>query len=174
MLRLNQVTRFAALFGALVVSTTSLRAADIGGTISSTLTITEDSQLVDDVTCTVTGAACIAFGAAGLTLDLNGFTMTGLADPATACFGGVIGLMGGEFGIFVNGFNNATIRGPGVVQRFRAQGIQLNNSSGSSIKDVTSSTNCASGFQVNNGSENVLENNVAIRNSHPTAACGGI
>jgi len=34
-----------------------------------------------------TGAACIAFGASGLTLDLNGFTMTGLADPAKACVG---------------------------------------------------------------------------------------
>src|SRR5690349_5223682 len=103
-------------------------AADIGGTISSTLTITENSQLVDDVTCTVTGGACIAFGAAGLTLDLNGFTMTGLADPATACFGGTAAGPGGEFGIFVNGFNNVTIRGPGLIQRFRAQGILLNNS----------------------------------------------
>jgi hypothetical protein len=150
------------------------QAVDIGGKISSTVTITEDSQLVDDVTCSVTGAACIAFGAAGLTLDLNGFTMTGLADPATACFGGVVAGMGGEFGIFVNGFSNVTIRGPGLVQRFRAQGIQLNNSSGSTITDVTSSTNCASGFQLNNGSNNLLQNNVSVRNANATAACGGI
>ena len=174
MLRLKQITRSAAFLGALVVSASSAHAADIGGTISSTLTITEDSQLVDDVTCTVTGAACIAFGAAGLTLDLNGFTMTGLADPATACFGGATAGTGGEFGIFVNGFSNVTIRGPGLVQRFRAQGIQLNNSSGSTIRDVTSSTNCASGFQVNNGSNNLLENNASVRNANTTAACGGI
>jgi hypothetical protein len=152
----------------------SVQATDIGGTISTTLTITENSQLVDDVTCTVTGAACIAFGAAGLTLDLNGFTMTGLADPATSCFGGAVAATGGEFGIFVNGFNNATVQGPGLVQRFRAQGIQLNNSSGSTIRDVTSSTNCASGFQVNNGSNNLLENNVSVRNGHPVSPCGGI
>lgn len=174
MLRLKRIPCFALFLGALGVSASSTQARDIGGTISSTLTITEDSQLVDDVTCTVTGAACITFGAAGLTLDLNGFTMTGLADPATACFGGAATGMGGEFGIFVNGFNNATIRGPGLVQRFRAQGIQLNNSNGSTIRDVTSSTNCASGFQLNNGSNNLLENNVSVRNGHVTAACGGI
>ena len=174
MLRQKAITWFAAFLGALVAFVGSAHAADIGGTISSTLTITEDSQLVDDVTCTVTGAACIAFGAAGVTLDLNGFTMTGLADPATACFGGTPPGPGGEFGIFVNGFSNVTIRGPGLVQRFRAQGIQLNNSSGSTIRDVTSSTNCASGFQLNNGSNNLLENNVSVRNSNITAACGGI
>jgi hypothetical protein len=164
----------AACLSALFACTDSVQARDIGGTISTTLTITEDSQLVDDVTCIVTGAACIAFGAPGLTLDLNGFTMTGGADPATACFGDTIAGMGGEFGIFVNGFDKATIRGPGLVQRFRAQGIQLNNSNGSTIKDVTSSTNCASGFQVNNGSNNLLENNVSVRNANVTAACGGI
>ena len=170
----SNVGWFAASLSALFACACSVQAKDIGGTISTTLTLTEDSQFVDDVTCTVTSAACIAFGAAGVTLDLNGFTMTGLADPATACFGGAIAGMGGEFGIFVNGFNNVTIRGPGLVQRFRAQGIQLNNSSGSTIRDLTSSTNCASGFQVNNGSNNLLENNVSVRNGHVTAACGGI
>jgi hypothetical protein len=174
MIHLKQITWVVTFLGALVVSTNSAHAADIGGTISSTLTITEDSQLVDDVTCSVTGAACIAFGAAGVTLDLNGFTMTGRADPATACFGGATAGTGGEFGIFVNGFSNVTIRGPGLVQRFRAQGIQMNNSSGSTIRDVTSSTNCASGFQVNNGSNNLLENNVSVRNAHPVSPCGGI
>src|SRR5678815_6025845 len=88
------------LLTALVLHAGVAQAKDIGGVISATLTITEDSQLVDDVTCTVTGAACIAFGAAGVTLDLNGFTMTGLADPAKACVG--VTPPGGEFGIFLN------------------------------------------------------------------------
>ena len=145
----SNVGWIAACLSALLACSAAVQGADIGGTISTTLVITENSQLVDDVTCTVTGAACIAFGAGGLTLDLNGFTMTGLADPAKACVG--VTPPGGEFGIFLNGFNNVTIRGPGLVQRFRAQGIQLNNSSGSTIRDVTSSTNCASGFQINNG-----------------------
>ena len=170
----EKLVQFACIVGVFHIWAGNVRAEDISGTISTTLTITNDSKLVGDVTCTVTGAACIAFGAAGVTLDLNGFTMTGRADPATACFGGAIAGMGGEFGIFLNGFNNVTIRGPGLVQRFRAQGIQLNNSSGSTVRDVTSSTNCASGFQVNNGSNNLLENNVSVRNASPTAACGGI
>jgi hypothetical protein len=63
----------------------SARATDISGTIDATLTIFEDSQLVGDVTCTVTGAPCIAFGAPGITLKLNRFTMTGLASPLTPC-----------------------------------------------------------------------------------------
>lgn len=172
MIRSNLVGRWPTYFGALIACAGNVQATDIGGTISTTLTITENSQLVDDVACTVTGAACIRFGASGVTLDLNGFTMTGLANPVTACSG--ITPPGGEFGIVANGFQQVTIRGPGLVQRFRAQGVILMNSSGSTIKDVTSSTNCASGFQVNNGSNNVLENNVSVRNAHPTSACGGI
>ena len=163
--------RFGRLLTALSLCAPGAYAIDISGIISSTLTITEDSKLVGDVTCTVTGAACITFGAAGVTLDLNGFTMTGLADPATACSGTSTG---GEFGIFVNGFNNVTIRGSGLVQRFRAQGVQMTNSSGSTVRDVTSATNCASGFQLNNGSNNLLENNISVRNAHLVSACGGI
>ncbi len=172
MIRSNPVGRWPAFFGALIAYACSVQATDIGGTITTTLTITENSQLVDDVTCTVTGAACIALGASGVTLDLNGFTITGLANPSTACSG--ITFPGGEFGIVANGFQQVTVRGPGLVQRFRAQGVILIGSSGSTIKDVTSSTNCASGFQIVNGSNNVLENNVAVRNSHPAIACGGI
>jgi hypothetical protein len=172
MARLKTPAKFASFIVVLLACAGSTQATDISGDITTTLTITDDSKLVGDVTCSVTGAACIAFGASGLTLDLNGFTMTGLADPAKACVG--VTPPGGEFGIFLNGFNNVTIRGPGLIQRFRAQGILLNNSSGSTIRDVTSSTNCASGFQVNNGSNNLLENNVSVRNGSPTAACGGI
>jgi len=172
MTRLKTLARLASFLVVLLACAGGAQATDISGTITTTLTITDDSKLVGDVTCAVTGAACIAFGASGLTLDLNGFTMTGLADPAKACVGTTP--PGGEFGIFLNGFNNVTIHGPGLVQRFRAQGIQLTNSSGSTIRDVTSSTNCASGFQLNNGSNNLLENNVSVRNGHVTAACGGI
>jgi hypothetical protein len=174
MKRLHALLGFGVLLAALSLCASNACAIDISGTVSTTITIMEDSKLIGDVACTVTGAPCITFGAAGLTLDLNGFTMTGLADPATACFGGAVAGMGGEYGIFVNGVDNATIRGSGVVQQFRAQGIQLNRSNGSTIRDVTSSTNCASGFQVNTGSNNLLENNVSIRNGNVTAACGGI
>ena len=96
---LKPVMWFPAFLGALVVFVSSAHATDIGGTISSTLTIAQDSQLVDDVTCTVTGAPCIAIGAPNVKLALNGFTMTGQADPQTGCGGNAIA---NEIGIEIN------------------------------------------------------------------------
>jgi len=162
------------VFGAsLVLMGGTASAVDISGTISSTLTITEDSQLVGNVTCTVTGAACITFAASGVTLKLNGFSMTGQADPVTGCSGSGTA---GEHGILINGQRGVVIRGPGVVQRFRNQGIII--SGGSSrvlVTQVTASTNCASGLWVGNGSsDNELEANISVRNGSATAACGGI
>ena len=119
---------FASFCVTLLLCTGRSHAADIGGTISATVTITEDSQLVDDVTCTVRGAACIAFGASGVTLDLNGFTMTGLGNSETGCSGGPPA-PAVENGIFVDTQRSVTVRGPGLIQRFRASGISSNNSS---------------------------------------------
>src|SRR5689334_7699794 len=85
---LRRASASGAFLGAIFAGAGSAHGKDIGGTISTTLTITEDSQFVDDVTCTVSDAPCIAIGASGITLDLNGFSMTGLADPVTACSGG--------------------------------------------------------------------------------------
>ena len=85
MSRLKTGKWLAAFLGAFFVCAGSASATDIGGTISTTLTITEDSQLLDDVTCAVTGLPCIAIGAPHVTLELNGFTMTGQADPQTGC-----------------------------------------------------------------------------------------
>src|SRR5262245_7984655 len=84
----NKLVRWSAtLLGALFALVSVVHAADIGGAISTTLTITEGSQLVDDVTCAVTGAPCIVIGAPNVRLELNGFTMTGQADPQTGCNG---------------------------------------------------------------------------------------
>jgi hypothetical protein len=113
--------------GVLSLCAGTANGTNIGGTISATLTITDDSQLVDDVTCTVVGAPCIAIGASNVTLDLNGFTMTGQADPQTGCSG--VGT-GGENGIDVNTQIGAQIRGPGLVKQFRGFGIRLQNSTG--------------------------------------------
>ena len=144
---------------------------EIGGTISTTLTIYEDSELVDDVTCTVTGAPCIAFGASGISLKLNGFTMTGRADAETGCGGSSTPA---EFGIDVNGQGDVVIRGPGLVQRFRNQGIRLLNSIGSKVSRVTVSTNCTAGIIVVGGSQNELTENIAARNGNGGIPCGGI
>src|SRR6187549_1381490 len=59
----------------------AIRAEDISGVISATRIITNDSQLVGNVSCTMTDGPCISFGAAGIKLSLNGFTITGPANP---------------------------------------------------------------------------------------------
>jgi hypothetical protein len=170
MTRLKTRTWFAVFLGALFACASSARAMDIGGTISATLTITEDSQLVDDVTCTVTGAPCIAIGAPLVTLELNGFTMTGQGDPQTAC----TSPGPNEAGIMVNAQKDFVIRGPGLVQHFRNFGIQLQNSTGGTVKGVTVSNNCFSGVIVIGGSDHLLQGNVSVRNGAPNAPCGGI
>jgi len=146
-------------------------ATDISGTITTTLTIMDNSRLVGDVTCTVKGAPCIAFGASGLTLDLNGFAMTGIGDGVAGCAGSG---NAGEFGIDVNSFNDVVIRGLGLVQQFRNSGIRINNSTGSTVSGVTMSTNCFSGIILIGGSGHLVENNTSVRNGLPAAPCGGI
>jgi hypothetical protein len=168
MLHRKRISWFAAFLGAL---SGSAYAADIGGTISKTLTITEDSQLVDDVTCLVTGAPCIAIGAPDVTLELNSFTMTGQADPQTACNGGG---SSAEVGIDVTAQAGVDIRGPGLVKQFRGHGIRLVNSTGVTITGVTTSTNCFSGIFVNGGSDHRVHRNLSVRNGNAGNPCGGI
>jgi hypothetical protein len=59
----------------------SVFVVDIGGSISSTLTITEDSQLVDDVTRTHQGHALYCHGRAEPDFGPERLTVTRLADP---------------------------------------------------------------------------------------------
>jgi len=120
-----------------VLGAGTARAVEISGTISSTLTIFENSELVGDVTCKVVGAPCIAFGAPDLKLELNGFTVTGLADRLTPC--STTGP--GETGIDVNMQNHDAIRGPGLVRQFRNLGIRLFHSTGVVVSGVTLSSN---------------------------------
>lgn len=156
----------------LVLTAGTASGADISGTISSTLTITQDSQLVGNVTCTVTGAPCIDFGAPGIALKLNGFSITGQADPVTGCGGGSTG---GENGIRVNAVRGAVIQGPGIVQRFRAAGVFVTGGSSRVLVTlVTASTNCTSGILVGNSSDNEFDANISVRNGNATNACGGI
>lgn len=162
----------SAVSVALLVVTGASAAADIRGTISTTLVLTEDSQLVGDVTCTVVGAPCIAFGASGISLKLNGFTITGLADPVTGCAGTNNTLL--ESGLDVSNQRGAVIQGPGLVQRFRSDGIRINVSERVLVTLLTSSTNCASGVRVIAGSDNEIVNNTLIRNGNTTIPCGGI
>ena len=170
----NIRVRIATLvFGvSLVLISGTASASDIRGTISSTLTITDNSQLVGNVTCTVTGAPCIAFGAPGIALKLNGFSLTGQGDAVTGCAGGQVA---GESGIVVNGLRGVVIQGPGIVQRFRFEGIQIiGGSSRVLVTMVTASTNCRSGIFVGASSDNDIEANTSIRNGNGSNPCGGI
>lgn len=170
MRRLKSPLATLVFFVALVVTTAG---AGISGTITSTLTITEDSDLVGNVTCIVTGAPCISFGAAGIALRLNGFSITGQGDAATGCGGGQVA---NEHGILVNAMRGAVIQGPGVVQRFRGMGIQIGGASSRVlVTRVTTSTNCLSGIIVTQASsDNELEANISVRNGNVASPCGGI
>jgi hypothetical protein len=175
MIRLKTGTWLGALLGALLVCVGSVHAKDIGGTISMTVMISEDSQLVDDVTCTVTGAPCISIAASHVKLELNGFTMTGQADPQTACNGGPSTFPSSqEDGIDVQGQSDIAIRGPGLIQRFRGPGIFLVNSTSVTVTGLTVSTNCFSGILVGGGSDDDISGNVSVRNGNANFACGGI
>ena len=151
----------------------AVQAAKISGTISTTMNITEDSQLVGDVTCTVTSTPCLDITVSNVTLDLNTFSITGQGDPQTGCSGS--NAPGAEHGIRVLGRTGVTIRGPGIVQRFRGQGIVINGSTRTTVTGVTTSTNCNSGIFLSGGASlSVIEGNISIRNGNSGASCGGI
>src|SRR5262245_51684510 len=69
----------------------------IGGAIAATRLTNGTARLLGNVTCAVDSAPCIQFGAPGLTLNLNGFTITGQADAATGCQGNRVGNAAGTF-----------------------------------------------------------------------------
>ena len=165
-----------SLFFALPGITGTARATDITGNISTTLTIMQDSRLVGDVTCTVTGAPCIAFGASGLTLDLNTYSITGLADVHMTCSGGPTALAppAVEDGIDLGSQTNVTVHGPGIVRQFRGPGIFSLKGDRVTITGVTTANNCASGILVGAGSNHTISDNISIRNGSRTLACGGI
>ena len=168
-----KVLVLAGLVGsALIVGSGVAAAEDIRGTIVRTLMLSETSRLVGDVTCQVTGAPCIAFGAPNIALNLNGFTVTGPNDPATGCKGVSVGT---ETGISSNGQNTVGVRGPGLVQGFQGDGILFTATTGGWVQGVTTTTNCLSGIRIGVTSSQIsLESNVSVRNGNAAAACGGI
>ena len=162
----------------------SAAAEDISGTIATTRTILEDSQLVGDVTCTMTTTPCIQFGAPNITLRLNGFTVTGPANPddSTTCnptSGQPVsdGITNGTSA--ANSQPGARIIGPGMVQKFRRHGILIVGAAGVStnvtVKNVTSHHNCFSGLLTSLMTDSTIEGIVSVRNAANSggAPCGG-
>lgn len=173
MMRTRRFWTWTGLVGCgLLMSVGVASAEDISGFITTTRTIRESSRLVGDVTCTVTGAPCIAFGSSHIDLRLNGFTMTGQADATTGCNGGSTA---GEMGISTNAQADVEIRGPGVVQRFRSDGIFFTGTLQGKVEGVTTTTNCMSGIRVAATSSRIsLGSNVSVRNGNAAASCGGL
>jgi hypothetical protein len=172
----RRVQLAAALIAAAVVFGSTVRAADeVSGLITRTYTIVENTDLTGDVVCNVaSGTPCFAFGAPGVELRLNGFTITGPASATTAC-GGV--LSNGENGVATAGQRNVVVSGPGLVQRFRTHGVAVLGSTDARVQNVTASTNCGSGVFINAASFGTLvEGVVSVRNGSATvgATCGGI
>ena len=168
------------LFVALFVFAGPAQATDLSGNISMTVMITEDSQLVDDVTCTVpltlAGAnPCIAFGADHIKLRLNGHTITGaVANPPTGCSLPSDSSFG--VGIEANGRTDVKIAGPGGIQNFQRWGILLLSSDHVTVRKVTANRNCWSGMQTIGTSDSTFEEDIWINNAAGSngAACGGI
>src|SRR5262249_44941239 len=117
------------------------------------------------------GAPCISFGAPGITLNLSGFTVTGLGDSSTGCQGNNIGT---EQGIIANNQADETIQGPGLVQKFRADGILLANSTRIRIVNVTASMTFLSGMRIASLSASAIESHISVRNGNTLAPCGGL
>jgi parallel beta-helix repeat protein len=148
-------------------------ATDITGTISTTLTIYDDSELVGDVTCAVADAPCIAFGAPDIKLRLNGFTITGRADPPARCT--PTAKFPSEDGIDVVGQHDVAILGPGLVQKFASVGVFLGSASKVRVKGITASDNCFSGILLIGSTDSNIEKNISVRNSIGSQGfpCGG-
>ncbi len=176
-------TCFALIAFALFVSAGHAQATDLSGNITSTITITQDSQLVGDITCavplTLTGAnPCIAFGFDHIKLKLNGHTITGPVTPPTGC-----SLPSdSKYGVGIEAIDRTDVKieGPGVIQHFERWGILLgltgHPSSHVTVRNVTVYRNCWSGMQTISTSDSNFEEDAWINNAAGSngAACGGI
>jgi hypothetical protein len=157
------------------LGTTPWAAHQVSGTLTRTYVIVQDTDLVGDVTCDVGSNPCFSFGASGVELRLHGFTISGTADPVSACGGANFP---NEFGITTNGQHSVSVRGPGVVQRFRNHGVLvIGGSRNARIEGLTASTNCTAGIRVmNTAFDTIVEGNTVVRNgaTTPGSSCGGI
>jgi hypothetical protein len=141
--------------------------------------IFDDSQLLGDVVCSVAvGTPCIQFGNDHITLRLNGFTMTGMANPTLGCGTNSTtpAAHGGEDGIDTDGHSYLQVLGPGLVQNFRGIGVDVRLASTKvKVSKITTSGNCICGIGLfGAGSDNDVENNVVVRIGKNNSPCGGI
>lgn len=183
MKNLKALTCLSVALVAAIICATIARASEIsGGTITTTLTIFDDADLVGDVTCavplTMTGPnPCISFGADHIALRLNGHTITGPATPPTGCSVPADAMW--AVGVEAIDRTDVKIVGPGIIQQFPKWGILLgftgHPSSNVTVKKVTVYNNCWSGMQTVSTSDSIFEDNVFVNDAGGSngASCGG-
>ena len=173
---LNWALSAGTMLSAIVCVPLQASAADrVSGTLAQTYVLVEDTDLIGDVTCNVANnVPCFSFGAPGIELRLNGFTITGRGDAVTGCGGASFA---GEAAVTTNGMSRVVVRGPGLVQRFRGDGVTVAGATDARVEHLTLSTNCLSGIRILATSfGTVVQNNIAVRNGSAAAGalCGGI
>lgn len=169
----SKLSLFIPLAVVVGVGSAPSAADSVSGLITRTYTIVEDTDLTGDVTCDVTGAPCFSFGASGVELRLNGFTITGRANAATACTG--VAQTANESGVFTNNQGKVIVRGPGLIQRFRQHGVWVLGSQDVRVENLVASTNCASGvFIAADAFGTLVEGITSVRNGSPANPCGGV
>jgi hypothetical protein len=172
----------AFMFGAFTSAGAAGKKNAISGTIATTLTINENSELTGDVQCLQTdNGPCIKFGRSGIKLDLNGFKMTGIAnEPPRENCSTAAGFSTEADGI-QSKFDKVVIEGPGVVQRMKRHGIALLGTAADPVEDarvkkLVSHQNCFSGIFMGFVNNTLVEKVVSARNSANSEArpCGGV
>jgi parallel beta-helix repeat protein len=179
MFRLRMFWATALAAAGLVFGVGTARATDLKGTITNTVTLSDDSRLVGDVTCavpiTVSGPnPCIAFGTDHIKLRLNGHTITGAITPPTGCSLPTDSNFG--VGILAAGRTDVEIQGPGIIQHFERWGILLRSSDHVTVRKITATRNCWSGMQVTGTSESRFLEDIWVNNAAGSngAPCGGV
>jgi parallel beta-helix repeat protein len=145
-----------------------------GGTYATTITIKQNTRLEGNVNCTMIDSPCIDFDASHIKLWLNGFTITGPADPDVSNPGSATGCNATSGpppadGIRIQNQTHDQILGPGMVQKFRRHGIFIVGAAGAAthirVSGITSHHNCFSGIFTSLMSESVIDGNVSVRNA---------
>jgi hypothetical protein len=178
----KRIIVFFAVMSALVLCAGRTSAMEISGTISSTLTIYDNSELTGDVICTVMPTMagsnpCIAFGADHITLRLNGHTITGPVTPPTGCSLPSDSMFG--VGIAAIDRTDVKLEGPGIVRHFHRWGILIgltgHPSSRVAVKGMTADHNCWSGMQTFATTDSTFEKNTFVDDAGGSngASCGG-
>jgi parallel beta-helix repeat protein len=110
------------------------------------------------VRCTVTGAPCIKFGASGITLNLNGHTMTGNGS-VNSCAPKL-----GEDAIDTAGQNHVSTLGPGIVRQFQGEATIVVSGNTSYVQHVVVLSSCNDGIAVRGSNNNITVNTVDLSN----------